>query len=115
MYIPEGVPGILVQPAWGSFPWNRATCKRSQDWMLYANQVVGGPRYYPRRVPHQEKGSACWGTLFCMLTCKMSVLHVDVVASTVSDAKLHVVTLCMLTCIRDFMHVNMHCCVCQHA
>jgi len=47
MYIPEGVPGILVQPAWGSFPWNRATCKRTQDWMLYANQVVGGPRYYP--------------------------------------------------------------------
>ena len=23
MYVPEGVPGILVQPAWGSFPWNR--------------------------------------------------------------------------------------------
>ena len=50
-----------------------------------------------------------------MLTCKMSVLHVDVVASTLRDAKLHVVTLCMLTCIRDVMHVNMHCCVCQHA
>ena len=42
MYVPEGVPGILVQPAWGSFPWNRATCKRTQDWMLYANQVIGG-------------------------------------------------------------------------
>jgi len=45
MLVPEGVPGILVQPAWGSFPWNRAPCKRTQDWMLYANQVVGGPRY----------------------------------------------------------------------
>ena len=31
MYVPEGVPGILVQPAWGSFPWNRATCKRTQE------------------------------------------------------------------------------------
>jgi len=40
MYVPEGVTGILVQPAWGSFPWNRATCKRTQDWMLYANQVA---------------------------------------------------------------------------
>ena len=64
---------------------------------------------------HQEKGSACWGTLFCMLTCKMTVLQMNMVASTVSDAKLHVATLCMLTCIRDVMHVNMHCCVCQHA
>ena len=64
---------------------------------------------------HQEKGSACWGSLFCMLTCKMTVLPLNMVASTVSDAKLHVVTLCMLTCIRDVMHVNMHCCVCQHA
>ena len=58
MYVPEGVPGILVQPALGSFPWNRVPCKRTQDWMLYANQVVGGPRYYPRRVtenPQRER------------------------------------------------------------
>ena len=64
---------------------------------------------------HQEKGSACWGSLFCMLTCKMTVLPLNMVASALSDAKLHVVTLYMLTCIRDVMHVNMHCCVCQHA
>ena len=64
---------------------------------------------------HQEKGSACWGTLFCMLTCKMIVFHHNMVATYLRNAKQHVVTLCMLTCIRDFMHVNMHCCVCQHA
>ena len=51
MYVPEGVPGILVQPAWGSFPWNRAPCKRTQDGMLYANQVVGGPRYDSKGEP----------------------------------------------------------------
>ena len=27
-------------------------------------------------IDHQEKGSACWGTLFCMLTCKTTVLQV---------------------------------------
>ena len=57
---------------------------------------------------HQEKGSACWGTLFCMLTCKMSVLHVNVVASTPPWCK----TACC-----DFMHVDMHSWryACQHA
>ena len=68
MYVPEGVPGILVQPAWGSFPWNRATCKRSQDWMLYANQVVGGPRYYPRRVPGKSPGGVTLAALGVLLT-----------------------------------------------
>ena len=42
-------------------PWNRATCKRTQDWMLYANQVVGGPRYYPRRVPGKSPERATGG------------------------------------------------------
>ena len=71
MYIPEGVPGILVQPAWGSFPWNRATCKRTQDWMLYANQVVGGHSHHllahhtTRRGRDEASGpSTRWGEGF---------------------------------------------------
>jgi hypothetical protein len=36
-------------------------CKRTQDWMLYAIQVVGGPRYYPRRVPGKSPGGGGGG------------------------------------------------------
>jgi len=60
MYIPEGVPGILVQPAWGSFPWNRAPCKRTQDWLLYAPGCRGAallPLKGARKIPRESDWS----------------------------------------------------------
>ena len=115
---------LLLRNPFNAFPGadaSEAACETmeavhaAQDEGMVDKLSVEGASSQPASNSHQEKGSACWGTLFCMLTCKMSVLHVKVVALTLRDAKLHVMTLYMLTCIRDVMHVNMHCCVCQHA
>ena len=55
MYVPAGVPGILVQPAWCSFPWNRAPCKRTQDWLLYALRLSGGRVTTPEGCPENPQ------------------------------------------------------------